>query len=97
MSLVIEAEVVTPAVAVPPPGVTHALQVDRYHVLRVVRGSYGERVLVAAREAGTPFMVGERLRLTLSSTLPQGASPLVTELAEAARLGLFYCAAIERL
>jgi len=97
MSLIVEAEVVTPAPAVPPPGIMHALQVDRYRVLRVLRGSYQPRVLFAAREAGTPFVAGTRLLLTLSPNLPEGAAPLVTEPAEVARVGIFYCSKFETL
>lgn len=97
MTLVVEAEVVTPASAVPPPGIVHALQVDRYHVERVVSGSYPHRILFAARDAGTPFAAGARLLLTLSPQLPESAAPLVTEPAEVARLGLFYCTKFEAL
>jgi hypothetical protein len=95
--LIIEAEVVTPGPAVPPPGTVHGLQVDRYRVRRVVSGSYGPRVLFAAREAGTPFAVGTRLMLTLSPKLPESASPLVTDSAEVGRVGLFYCTKFETL
>jgi len=75
----------------------HALQVDHYRVLRVVSGRYRPRVLFAAREAGTPFVAGARLLLTLSSKLPEGAAPLVTEPAQVARVGLFYCIKFEPL
>ena len=97
MPLVIEAEVVTPAQSVPPAGTVHALQVDRYRVRRVVSGRYEPRELFAAREAGTPFLVGQWIRLTLSPELPKDAAPLVTEAAEVARVGLFYCTKFERL
>ena len=91
MPLVIEAEVITPAETVPPAGIVHALQVDRYRVLRVVSGSYEAPELFAARESGTPFKVGDRLRLTLSPELPNDAAPLITDPVEVARVGLFYC------
>ena len=97
MSLVVEAEVVTPAQTVPPAGIVHALQVDRYRVRRVLSGSYVPRELFAAREAGTPFATGDRFLLTLSPDLPKGAAPLVTEPAEVARVGLFYCNKFELL
>ena len=95
--LVIDAEVITPAETVPPAGIVHALQVDRYLVLRVVSGSYEARELFAARESGTPFKVGDRLRLTLSAELPNDAAPLITDPVEVARVGLFYCLTFERL
>lgn len=97
VTLVVEAEVVTPAPAVPAAGFVHVLQVDRYRVLRVVSGTYPHDVLFAAREAGTPFAPGMRLRLTLSATLPDSAAPLVTEPEEVARVGLFYCMEFEAL
>jgi hypothetical protein len=97
MTLIVEAEVVTPAPTAPAPGIVHELQVDRYRVLRVVNGSYPHDVLFAAREAGTPFAPGMRLRLTLSPTLPDGAAPLVTEPEQVARVGLFYCIEFEEL
>jgi hypothetical protein len=95
-SLVVLAEVVAPAEAVPPPGIVHALQVDRYRVMRVISGTYRRRVLFAAREPGSPFAKGERLKLRLSSELPEGTSPLITEPAEVASFGLFYCTRFEK-
>ncbi len=95
VTIVVEVEVVAPASAVPPPGVLYALQVDRYRVLHVVRGDYEPTVLFAARQAGEPFTAGTRLRLTLSSVLPSGASPLITEAEQVARFGLFYCLKFE--
>jgi hypothetical protein len=97
MPLVVEAEVVTPAESAPPAGIVHALQVDRYRVLRVVSGSYEAPELFAAREAGMPFAIGARFRLTLSPELPKDAAPLITDPAEVARAGLYYCLTIERL
>jgi len=94
-TLVVQTEVVAPAAAVPPPGVVHALQVDHYRVLRVLSGDYEWPELFAAREAGTPFLAGVRLRLTLTSELPQGTAPLITTPSEVARFGLFYCVTFE--
>ena len=97
MRLVVEAEVATPAASVPPPGVAHALQVDCYVVHCVVNGDYPHGLLYAAREAGTPFRVGERLRLTLSPEIPDDGAPLVTEPQEVARFGLYYVVAFVKL
>lgn len=94
--LVVVAEVVVPAEAVPPPGVVHGLQVDRYRVLRLITGKYPRRVLFAAREPGSPFAKGDRLKLWLSSELPEGTSPLITEPNEVASRGLFYVTRFEK-
>lgn len=95
--LVVEAEVIRPADAVPPAGVVHALQVDEYAVLRVVAGRYEDPVLYAAREAGTPFAAGDLIRLALSPTLPADATPFVTAPIEVNRYGLYYVLEFERL
>ena len=81
---------------VPPPGVVHALQVDRYEVLRVVSGTYPHEVLFAAREAGQPLAVGERYRLTLAPELPGSAAPLISQPAEVLRVGLHYVTKLEQ-
>lgn len=94
--LIVEAEVTEPGAAVPPRGPVYGLQVDRYRVLGVLQGSYDDDVLFAAREAGAPFSVGDRLRLTLSPTLPEAASPVITDPAEVHRVGLFYLDTFER-
>lgn len=95
--LVVEAEVTAPADIVPAPGIVHALQVDRYRVIRVVDGEYDHETLFAAREAGTPFHVGDRLRLTLISELPAGSAPVLTEPAIVVRRGLYYVERFESL
>jgi hypothetical protein len=95
--LVVEAEVVTPAAALPPPGFTRALQVDRYRVLRVISGEYDHEELFAARDAGEAFIVGDRLRLTLSPQLPEGGTPMIEDPVAVNRLGLYFVAMFERL
>jgi hypothetical protein len=82
---------------VPPPGVVHALQVDRYEVLRVVSGTYPHEVLFAAREAGQPLRIGERYRLTLAPDLPDSAAPLIAEPAEVVTVGLHYVLKSEKI
>jgi len=95
--LVVDAEVVAAAGALPPPGFTRALQVDRYRVLRVLEGEYDREELFAARDAGEPFAIGDRLRLTLSTELPEGATPLLEDPVAASVLGLFFVVASERI
>ena len=94
--LVVDAEVVIPAPAMPPPGLTRALQVDRYRVLRVISGAYDHEELFAARDAGEPFRAGDRLRLTLRTVLPDGATPVIQDPVAVNRLGLYFLATFGR-
>jgi hypothetical protein len=95
--LVVEAEVVAPAAALPPPGFTRALQVDRYRVLNVLQGQYDREELYAARDAGEAFHIGERLRLTLSPDLPDGGTPVIDDPSAINAVGLYFVVSFSRL
>ena len=95
--LVVDAEVVTPAAALPPPGFTRALQVDRYRVLRVVQGRYDHEELYAARDAGEAFAIGDQLRLMLSPELPEGGTPVIEDPYAINAVGLYFVTSFSRL
>jgi hypothetical protein len=95
--LVVDAEVVSPAAALPPPGFTRALQVDRYRVLRVISGDYEHQELFGARDAGEPFVAGEQLRLRLESELPEGSTPVIDDPVAVNRVGLYFVVSFSRL
>jgi hypothetical protein len=95
--LVVEAEVLSPAAEMPPPGFTRALQVDRYRVLRIIQGRYDDEELYAARDAGESFAVGDQLRLTLTRELPEGATPVIEDPSAINRVGLYFVISFRRL
>jgi hypothetical protein len=95
--LVVEAEVLSPAAEMPPPGFIRALQVDRYRVLRIIQGQYDHEEIYAARDAGEAFAVGDQLRLTLSPQVPEGATPVIDDPVAVNRVGLYFVISFSRL